>query len=266
MLTTAANYADFTPFRGRFAYRSGPSHLPWCPGPRPTITRYPRRKPERASRMGRLHGAANADPPASHPIRRGSPRASPVPDARFLHLASYARRSIGRVGIGLSLNVQRDSGGGACRSAARTRAKAGRSSRLCRPARRSRGQEKEPPPAGRSSFMPRHSPSCRVCPYRGAALAARVNLAGDSSPTVYKRFTQTYTGVDRHDASAKGLEFRAVAVLACDDEVLPLQERIEAVAGDADLGGLCNSGVQSCQDRNRTFQIVETLVAGICVT
>ena len=125
MLTTAANYADFTPFRGRFAYRSGPSHLPWCPGPRPTITRYPRRKPERASRMGRLHGAANADPPASHPIRRGSPRASPVPDARFLHLASYARRSIGRVGIGLSLNVQRDSGGGACRSAALTRAKAG---------------------------------------------------------------------------------------------------------------------------------------------
>src|SRR6516225_9201125 len=150
--------------------------------------------------------------------------------------------------------------------AARLRALAqrpARSSRLCRPARRSRGQEKEPPPAGRSSFMPRHSPSCRVCPYRGAALAARVNLAGDSSPTVYKRFTQTYTGVDRHDASAKGLEFRAVAVVACDDEVLPLQERIEAVAGDADLGGLCNSGVQSCQDRNRTFQIVETLVAGI---
>lgn len=34
---------------------------------------------------------------------------------------------------------------------------------------------------------------------------------------------------------AKGLEFRAVAVMACDDEVLPLQERIEAVADDADL-------------------------------
>lgn len=34
---------------------------------------------------------------------------------------------------------------------------------------------------------------------------------------------------------AKGLEFRAVAVLACDDEVLPLQSRIEAVADTADL-------------------------------
>ena len=34
---------------------------------------------------------------------------------------------------------------------------------------------------------------------------------------------------------AKGLEFRAVAVMACDDEVLPLQERIETVADDADL-------------------------------
>ncbi|MEX2643421.1 MAG: 3'-5' exonuclease [Acetobacterales bacterium] len=34
---------------------------------------------------------------------------------------------------------------------------------------------------------------------------------------------------------AKGLEFRAVAVVACDDEVLPLQERIEAVGDDADL-------------------------------
>ena len=34
---------------------------------------------------------------------------------------------------------------------------------------------------------------------------------------------------------AKGLEFRAVAVMACDEEVLPLQERIEAVSDDADL-------------------------------
>lgn len=34
---------------------------------------------------------------------------------------------------------------------------------------------------------------------------------------------------------AKGLEFRAVVVMACDDEVLPLQERIEAVGDDGDL-------------------------------
>jgi superfamily I DNA/RNA helicase len=40
---------------------------------------------------------------------------------------------------------------------------------------------------------------------------------------------------------AKGLEFRAVLVLACDDEVLPLQSRIEAVADDADLGEVYNT-------------------------
>ena len=34
---------------------------------------------------------------------------------------------------------------------------------------------------------------------------------------------------------AKGLEFRSVAVMACDDEVLPLQERIESIGDDADL-------------------------------
>jgi superfamily I DNA/RNA helicase len=34
---------------------------------------------------------------------------------------------------------------------------------------------------------------------------------------------------------AKGLEFRAVAVMACDDEIIPLQERLETVSDDADL-------------------------------
>ena len=34
---------------------------------------------------------------------------------------------------------------------------------------------------------------------------------------------------------SKGLEFRAVAVIACDDEVLPLQERIESVTDESDL-------------------------------
>jgi superfamily I DNA/RNA helicase len=40
---------------------------------------------------------------------------------------------------------------------------------------------------------------------------------------------------------AKGLEFRAVAVAACDDEVLPLQARIEAVADAADLEDVYNT-------------------------
>jgi mRNA-degrading endonuclease RelE of RelBE toxin-antitoxin system len=34
---------------------------------------------------------------------------------------------------------------------------------------------------------------------------------------------------------AKGLEFRAIAIMACDDEVIPLQSRIESVGDDADL-------------------------------
>ena len=34
---------------------------------------------------------------------------------------------------------------------------------------------------------------------------------------------------------AKGLEFRAVVVMACDDDVIPLQERIETVGDDGDL-------------------------------
>jgi superfamily I DNA/RNA helicase len=34
---------------------------------------------------------------------------------------------------------------------------------------------------------------------------------------------------------AKGLEFRAVAVMGCDDEIIPSQQRIEAVGDDADL-------------------------------
>ena len=34
---------------------------------------------------------------------------------------------------------------------------------------------------------------------------------------------------------AKGLEFRAVAVMACDDGIIPSQERIENVTDDADL-------------------------------
>jgi superfamily I DNA/RNA helicase len=40
---------------------------------------------------------------------------------------------------------------------------------------------------------------------------------------------------------AKGLEFRAVAVMACDDEVIPLQARIETAAEDSDLEEVYNT-------------------------
>ena len=40
---------------------------------------------------------------------------------------------------------------------------------------------------------------------------------------------------------AKGLEFRTVVVMACDDEVIPLQERIDSIADDGDLEEVYNT-------------------------
>ncbi len=40
---------------------------------------------------------------------------------------------------------------------------------------------------------------------------------------------------------AKGLEFRAVAVMACDAEVIPLQSRVESIADEADLDEVYNT-------------------------
>ena len=40
---------------------------------------------------------------------------------------------------------------------------------------------------------------------------------------------------------AKGMEFRCVAGIACDDEILPLQERIETISDEADLEEVYNT-------------------------
>ena len=40
---------------------------------------------------------------------------------------------------------------------------------------------------------------------------------------------------------AKGLEFRAVVVMGCDDEVLPLQSRIETAGDESDLEEVYNT-------------------------
>ncbi len=40
---------------------------------------------------------------------------------------------------------------------------------------------------------------------------------------------------------AKGLEFRAVVVMACDDEVIPLQSRIETISDETDLEEVYNT-------------------------
>jgi superfamily I DNA/RNA helicase len=65
---------------------------------------------------------------------------------------------------------------------------------------------------------------------------AAINAAG-LSPRVLDDRLQIRSG-DVNVATmhlAKGLEFRAVAVMACDDDVLPLQSRIEGVGDDGDL-------------------------------
>lgn len=56
----------------------------------------------------------------------------------------------------------------------------------------------------------------------------------------YKNLDEQLETINNHVAIgtmhlAKGLEFRAVVVMACDDEVIPLQERIESVSDNADL-------------------------------
>jgi superfamily I DNA/RNA helicase len=65
---------------------------------------------------------------------------------------------------------------------------------------------------------------------------AAVNQAGMSFIIPNERVETTHGNVSISTMRlAKGLEFRAVVVMACDDEIIPLQERIETVGDDSDL-------------------------------
>lgn len=75
---------------------------------------------------------------------------------------------------------------------------------------------------------------------RSVAELDRAKAAVDEAGLVGKVLDEhVETTVDQVSIStmhlAKGLEFRAVVVMACDDEIIPLQERIETVADDSDL-------------------------------
>lgn len=75
---------------------------------------------------------------------------------------------------------------------------------------------------------------------RSEAQMDRARKAVDAAGLPYKVLDEHVETISGHLAIstmhlAKGLEFRAVAVMACDDEVIPLQERIESVGDDADL-------------------------------
>jgi superfamily I DNA/RNA helicase len=81
---------------------------------------------------------------------------------------------------------------------------------------------------------------------RSSAELDRARMAADSARIQFKVLdenTQTAAGYVSICTMhiAKGMEFRAVAVMACDDEVIPLQARIEAVADDADLEEVYNT-------------------------
>jgi superfamily I DNA/RNA helicase len=75
---------------------------------------------------------------------------------------------------------------------------------------------------------------------RSPAQLERAINAAEAAAQPYIILDESGDGKDGHISIstmhlAKGLEFRAVAVMACDDEVIPLQERIETVGDDADL-------------------------------
>jgi superfamily I DNA/RNA helicase len=81
---------------------------------------------------------------------------------------------------------------------------------------------------------------------RSAAQLDRARAAFEGAKLPYKVLddnVETVTGRASVGTMhlAKGLEFRTVVVMACDDEVIPLQERIEAVADDADLEEVYNT-------------------------
>jgi hypothetical protein len=75
---------------------------------------------------------------------------------------------------------------------------------------------------------------------RSGAQLGRAQGAVKESGTPFKTLDEHVEMVSGHASIgtmplAKGLEFRAVVVMACDDEIVPLQERIETVGDEADL-------------------------------
>jgi hypothetical protein len=81
---------------------------------------------------------------------------------------------------------------------------------------------------------------------RSAAQLPRAEAAATAAALPYRVLDATGEPADGYLAIstmhlAKGLEFRAVAVMACDDEVLPLQARIETAADESELEEVYNT-------------------------
>jgi hypothetical protein len=81
---------------------------------------------------------------------------------------------------------------------------------------------------------------------RSAAQWNRARAAIDAAGVPFRVVDDKMETASRHVVVgamhlAKGLEFRAVVAMACDDEVIPLQERIESVTDDSDLEDVYNT-------------------------
>lgn len=81
---------------------------------------------------------------------------------------------------------------------------------------------------------------------RSAAELDRARRATEAAKLSYKVLDENVESTSGYASVStmhlvKGLEFRAVVVMACDDEVIPLQERIETAADDADLEEVYNT-------------------------
>lgn len=81
---------------------------------------------------------------------------------------------------------------------------------------------------------------------RAQAQLTRSQSAVEKSIVPYRILDNTVETASGHVSIstmhlAKGLEFRAVCVMACDDEIIPLQERIETAGDDSDLEEVYNT-------------------------
>jgi mRNA-degrading endonuclease RelE of RelBE toxin-antitoxin system len=81
---------------------------------------------------------------------------------------------------------------------------------------------------------------------RSEAEFPRARQVADAAGLKAVVLTDTPEPIENHAAIltmhlAKGLEFRAVLVLACDDEIIPLQERVTAIVDDSDLQEVYNT-------------------------
>jgi mRNA-degrading endonuclease RelE of RelBE toxin-antitoxin system len=81
---------------------------------------------------------------------------------------------------------------------------------------------------------------------RSAAELTRARTAVNYAGLPFKVLDENVDTISGHVSIstmhlAKGMEFRAVVVMACDDEIIPLQERIETVADDTDLEEVYNT-------------------------